>query len=314
MDAVGTCRQRCWRADWVIDLDIQAFFDSVPWDLILKAVEHHTDQPWVLLYVRRWLDRADAAARWQRWSSGIAEPRRGRRCRPCWRISSCTTRSMRGWSGSSRPFHSSGIADDVVVHCVSEAQARQVWAAIAERMESVGLRLHPDKTQIVYCGDSNRRREFECVSFTFLGYTFRPRESKSGKTGTIFTSFQPAMSPVALKSKSQELRRWRIHRRTSMDLRELAEWLNPIVRGWMNYYGEFNRFEMYSLLQRINTYLMRWARKKYKRLRSWKRFKAWWRGVTEREPELFAHWAWMRAYQWTRATRKVVLAGQRLFD
>ena len=77
-----------------------------------------------------------------------------------------------------------------------------------------------------------------------------------------------------------------------MDLRELAEWLNPIVRGWMNYYGEFNRFVMYSLLQRINTYLMRWARKKFKRLRSWKRFKAWWRGLTEREPELFAHWAW----------------------
>jgi len=68
-----------------------------------------------------------------------------------------------------------------------------------------------------------------------------------------------------------------------MDLRELAEWLNPIVRGWMNYYGEFNRFQMYSLLQRINTYLMRWARKKYKRLRSWKRFKAWWRGLTERQ-------------------------------
>ena len=96
------------------------------------------------------------------------------------------------------------------------------------------------------------------------------------------------MSPEGLKSKGQELRRWRSHRRTSMDLRELAEWLNPIVRGWMNYYGEFNRFEMYSLLQRINTYLMRWACKKYKRLRTWKRFKAWWRGLTEREPELFS--------------------------
>ena len=84
-----------------------------------------------------------------------------------------------------------------------------------------------------------------------------------------------------------------------MDLQDVAEWLNPIVRGWMNYYGEFNRSEMYSLLQRINTYLMRWARKKYKRLRTWKRFKAWWRGLTEREPELFAHWAWMRAYRWT---------------
>jgi RNA-directed DNA polymerase len=129
-------------------------------------------------------------------------------------------------------------------------------------------------------------------------------DTRSRRDADILTErgaqqFQPAMSPEALKSKSQEMRRWRIHRRTSMDLQEIAEWLNPIVRGWMNYYGEFNRSEMYSLLERINTYLMRWARKKYKRLRTWKRFKAWWRGLTEREPELFAHWAWMRAYHWT---------------
>src|SRR5215213_5437948 len=160
----------------------------------------------------------------ERWSSGTAEPRRGRRCHPYSLICTFTTRLIRGWGVSSRPLSSSGFADDAVVHCVTERQARQVWAALADRLESVGLRLHPDKTKIVYCGDSNRRREFECVSFTFLGYTFRPRESKSGKTGTIFTSFQPAMSPEALKTKSQELRRWRIHRRTSMDLRELAEW------------------------------------------------------------------------------------------
>ena len=191
------------------------------------------------------------------------------------------------------------FADDAVVHCASERQAMQVQAALAERLETVGLRLHPDKTKIVYCRDSNRRRQYVHTSFTFLGYTFRPRESKAGRTGTIFTSFQPAMSPQALKAKSLELRRWRIHRRTAMDLRQLAEWLNPIVRGWMTYYGQFNRPAMYTLLQRINTYLMRWARNKYKRLRTWKRFKAWWRGLTEREPELFAHWAWMRAYRWT---------------
>jgi len=104
---------------------------------------------------------------------------------------------------------------------------------------------------------------------------------------------------MALKAKNQELRRWRIHKRSAMNLAELAERVNPVVRGWMNYYGEFNRAEMYSLLQRINTYVMRWARKKYKRLRTWKRFKAWWSGVTVREPGLFVHWAWMRAYRWT---------------
>jgi group II intron reverse transcriptase/maturase len=296
--AVKKCRERCWKKDWVLDLDVQKFFDSVDHDLMVRAVEANTDQKWVVLYVKRWLK-----APMQLPDGAVVERDRGT---PQGSAVSPVLANLYlhyafdSWLGREFPtVEFERFADDAVVHCVTERQARQVWATLADRLESVGLRLHPDKTKIVYCGDSNRRREFECVSFTFLGYTFRPRESKSGKTGTIFTSFQPAMSPVALKSKSQELRRWRIHRRTSMDLRELAEWLNPIVRGWMNYYGEFNRFEMYSLLQRINTYLMRWARKKYKRLRSWKRFKAWWRGLTEREPELFAHWAWMRAYQWT---------------
>ena len=295
--AVKKCRERCWKKDWVLDLDVQKFFDSVDHELMVKAVEANTDQKWVVLYVRRWLK-----APMQLPDGTVVERDRGT---PQGSAVSPVLANLYlhyafdSWLEREFPtVEFERFADDAVVHCVTERQARQVWAALADRLESVGLRLHPDKTKIVYCGDSNRRREFPCVSFTFLGYAFRPRESKSGKTGAIFTSFQPAMSPEALKSKGQELRRWRIHRRTSMDLRELAEWLNPIVRGWMNYYGEFNRFEMYSLLQRINTYLMRWARKKYKRLRSWKRFKAWWRGLTEREPELFAHWAWMRAYHW----------------
>lgn len=297
LDAVGACRQRCWKYDWVIDLDVQKFFDSVPWDLVVKAVQAHTDLPWVLLYVKRWL-----AAPIQLPDGTLKDRDRGTPQGSA--ISPLLANlflhyAFDAWMARNFPdVPFERFADDAVVHCKSQQQAQQVQAAIEDRMVEVGLRLHPDKTKIVYCGDSNRKRKYDCISFTFLGYAFRPRESKSGRTGTIFTSFQPAMSPVALKSKSQELRRWRIHRRTSMDLGELAEWLNPIVRGWMNYYGEFNRSEMYPLLERINTYLMRWARKKYKRLRTWKRFKAWWRGLTAREPELFAHWAWMRAYRW----------------
>jgi RNA-directed DNA polymerase len=107
------------------------------------------------------------------------------------------------------------------------------------------------------------------------------------------------MSPMALKDKGHQLRQWRIHKRAAMNLNELAERVNPVVRGWMNYYGKFNRFEMYSLLQRVNTYVMRWARKKYKRLRTWKRIKSWWAGLTIREPELFVHWPWIRAYRWS---------------
>jgi RNA-directed DNA polymerase len=122
--------------------------------------------------------------------------------------------------------------------------------------------------------------------------------SKSGRDGSIFTSFQPAISPVALKDKSRQVRRWRMRRRTTTNLEELAEWINPIVRGWMNYYGEFNRVEMYSLLRRINTYLGRWARKKFTRLRAFKRFKIWWERLVQRKPDLFAHWTWMRSFSW----------------
>ncbi|HZM75851.1 MAG TPA: group II intron reverse transcriptase/maturase, partial [Candidatus Limnocylindrales bacterium] len=297
LDAVKKCRQRCWKKDWVLDLDVQKFFDSVDHDLMVKAVQANTDQKWVVLYVKRWL-----TAPMQMRDGTVVERDRGTPQGSA--VSPVLANLFMHYAFDSwleREFPAvefERFADDAVVHCATERQARQVWAALADRLESVGLRLHPDKTKIVYCGDSNRKRKFDCISFTFLGYAFRPRESKSGKTGAIFTSFQPAMSPVALKSKSQELRRWRIHKRTAMDLGKLAEWLNPIVRGWMNYYGEFNRSEMYSLLERINTYLMRWARKKYKRLRTWKRFKAWWRGLIGREPELFAHWVWMRAYRW----------------
>lgn len=295
--AVKKCRGRCWKKDWVLDLDVQKFFDSVDHERMVKAVEVNTDQKWVVLYVKRWL-----TAPMQMPDGTVVERNRGTPQGSA--VSPILANTFMHYAFDTwleREFPTvefERFADDAVVHCVTERQAREVWAALSARMESVGLRLHPDKTKIVYCKDSNRRAEFASTSFTFLGYTFRPRESKSGKNGTIFTSFQPAISPVALKDKSQQVRRWRIHRKTTTNLEDLAEWINPIVRGWMNYYGEFNRFEMYSLLRRINTYLMRWARKKFKRLRTYKRFKTWWQGLVAREPNMFAHWAWMRTFSW----------------
>jgi RNA-directed DNA polymerase len=289
-DALAACRQRCWKYDWVIDLDVQKFFDTVPWDLIVKSVETVTDTPWVLLYVKRWL-----AAPLQLSDGTLKERDKGT---PQGSAVSPTLANLfmhyafdmwmaRNYPGC--PFER--YADDAVVHCKTKRQAQEVLAAIAKRMEEVGLRLHPDKTRIVYCKDEKRRGDHEHTSFTFLGYAFRAREAK-GARGEYFISFLPAMSPEALKAKSVRLRELRIHRRTDLTLLDLARWLNPIVGGWMNFYGRFYHSAMEPLLLRVNAYLRRWAGKKYKKLRTHKAFRAWWTGLTQRLPRLFVQWQW----------------------
>jgi RNA-directed DNA polymerase len=289
-DAVEVCRRRCWSTDWVIDLDIQKFFDSVARDLIIRAVEANTDLPWVVLYVKRWLD-----APVQNPDGSVLRRDRGT---PQGSAVSPVLANLflhyafDAWMAREFPAVTfERYVDDAVVHCVSEARAREVMAAIAERMEQVGLRLHPDKTRIVYCQDGRRRASYEHTEFTFLGFTFRQRRSRS-KDGKQFNSFNPAISKAALKKISAEVRSWRLHNRTGRDFVDVARDINPIVRGWMNYYGTFNRSAMYPLLQRINAYLIRWIRNKYKRLRA--KIKAFrcWRGIVQRYPRMFAHWKW----------------------
>ena len=294
LEAVGTCRQRCWKYDWIIDLDVQKFFDTVPWDLVVKAVVAVTDARWVLLYIKRWL-----AAPLQYPDGTLVERDKGT---PQGSAVSPILANLfmhyafdswmaRNYPGC--PFER--YADDAVVHCKSRRQAENVLAALAARMEEVGLRLHPDKTRIVYCKDSNRRGEHEHISFTFLGFAFRPREARR-KDGVRFTAFLPAISPEALQAKGARLRELRIHRRTDLSLDALARWLNPILAGWMNYYGRFYWSVMSPLLQRVNLYLRRWAGRKYRRLRTYGRFKRWWSRLLRREPGLFAHWQWVGWY------------------
>jgi RNA-directed DNA polymerase len=291
LDAVAACRQRCWRYDWVIDLDIQKFFDSVSWNLIVKAVQANTDQPWVILYVKRWLQAPvqmpDGTLR-QR-DRGTPQ---GSAVSPVlanlflhYGFDAWMARQFPGV-----PFER--YVDDAVVHCVSKAQAQFVARAIGERMEQVGLRLHPDKTRIVYCQDGKRRGSHEHTSFTFLGFTFRQRKARNNK-GQYFSAFLPAISKDALKRLSAEVRSWRLHNRTGHTFGDLARRINPIVRGWMLYYGAFNRSAMYPILARINAYLVRWIRNKYKRLRPVKKAIECWRGITARYPRMLAHWAWV---------------------
>jgi RNA-directed DNA polymerase len=189
-------------------------------------------------------------------------------------------------------------ADDAVVHCTTERQARNLVAAIGDRMEQVGLRLHPDKTKVVYCQDGNRRLRYGLTAFTFLGFTFRARGART-KRGTMFVSFQPAISKDAQNKISGQIRRWRLHRRIGYTLAEIARQINPVVRGWMQYYGAFYRSALKPLLSRINAYVMRWIRNKYKRLRPTKKATACWQRITRQYPRLFAHWAWVRGSWWS---------------
>jgi RNA-directed DNA polymerase len=273
----------------VIDLDIRAFFDSLDHELVLRTVSKHTDLRWVLLYVQRWLK-----APLQREDGTIVERDRGTPQGSA--ISPLLANlflhyAFDRWLTREFPDVSfERYADDAVVHCATEDQARTVLEAIAGRMAQVGLELHPDKTRIVYCKDDNRRSSHEHQRFNFLGYTFRPRLAKN-KFGRFFVGFTPAMSDDAAKAIRQEIRRWRLHRRPDATMGTLAAAINAIVRGWVNYYGRFYRSKLQHLLRRINDYLVRWAMQKYKRLRRRPR-KAWtWLvGISQREPNLFAHW------------------------
>ncbi len=293
-DALAVCRKRCWKKDWVLDIDIRAFFDSLDHDLVVKAVRANitTEQRWVLLYVKRWLTAplqlpdGTVQARDHGTPQGSA-------------VSPVLANLVLHYAFDlflAREFPTVSFeryADDAVIHCVTERQAREVKAALQARLLSLGLELHPDKTRIVYCKDDDRRGSHEHTSFTFLGYTFQPRGART-RDGKLVVGFLPAVSNQALARMSRQLRSWRLHLWTTRSLDELADWINPVVRGWMNYYGRFHRSKLYPLLARINTYLMRWGRQKYKRLRTFHRIWMWWSGILERDPGLFAHWRWVR--------------------
>jgi RNA-directed DNA polymerase len=290
LKAVAVCQARCWKYDWVIDLDVAAFFDSVDWDLMLRAVSAHCTEPWVLLYVKRWLAAPVAAS-----DGSLLERVRGT---PQGSAVSPVLANLflhyafDAWMTRTYP----GVlferyADDVVVHCATEEQARSLLVAIGNRMVEVGLRLHPDKTRIVYCKDGRRRGDHDHVAFTFLGFTFRARAARS-KAGHTFTGFLPAVSKHALTAMRSQVRRWRLHMRIGLTLDDLAQQINPIVRGWMQYYGAFYRTALDPLLKRINGYLLRFLRKKFKRLRSRPTALACWARLTAQQPTLLAHWAW----------------------
>lgn len=294
LDAVGACRKRCWRYNWVIDLDIAKFFDTVDHDLMMKAVRANTDQKWVVLYVQRWLKAP------MRYPDGTVAARdrgtpQGSAVSPIL-ANLFLHYAFDAWMAREFPeLPFERYVDDAVVHCHSQRQAEMVRDKIRRRFAEVGLMLHPEKTKVVYCKDGRRTGTAEQVSFDFLGYTFRTRGARD-KNGTMFTSFLPAISKTAMKAINAEVRSWRLHLHNTWTLGQVARWINPIVRGWIQYYGRFNRSELYVLCKRINTYLVRWARKKYRRLHGFKKVHDWWKQLGEAYPRLFFHWSFTRGF------------------
>lgn len=290
IDAVGTARKRCWTADWVIDLDVRAFFDSMPHDLVERAVAHHTDSKWVRLYVGRWL-----RAPMQRPDGTLEARTKGT---PQGGVVSPLLANLflhyvfDAWIQRTFPsVQFERFADDAILHCRSERQAQYVLQAIRERFARHGLELHPTKTQIVYCKDDDRKGEYERVAFDFLGYTFQPRRARN-RRGKFFVSFLPAMSARSAKAIRKTIRDWRLaSTRNNQRLEDLARVVDPYVRGWMNYYGRFYRSECVLVLRKLNEALAAWARRKFTRFRCRERASMHWLGcIARRDPNLFVLW------------------------
>jgi len=293
LEAIGVTRERCWRYNWGIDLDIKGFFDTIDHKLMMRAVQKHTQNKWLLLYIERWLkapaqDKNGSGVKREQGTpqGGVISPLLA---------NIFLHHSYDMWMEKEFPALSfERYADDIVVHCYTEKQARYALQCIQQRMEKCGLRLHPDKTKIVYCKDVNRTEDSKHTKFDFLGYEFRPRPCQN-KNGQFFVGFNPAVSPKAKQSMSYTIRQWKLSCKTPATIQDISEMINPVVRGWMNYYGAYCRSELYDILRQVELAVARWATRKFKKLH--RRVVAadrWLRGVSSREPELFAHWAWCR--------------------
>ena len=289
IDAVGKVRERCWRYNWVIDLDIKGFFDNLNHDLLQLALQKHTKNKLVMLYVARWL-KAPVQQPDGRLMERLKGTPQGGVISPLL-ANLYLHYSIDEWlriKYPNTPFER--YADDSVVHCRTEKEAKEILLSLKDRLLQCGLELHPEKTKIVYCKDDDRQGDYHNTKFDFLGFTFRSRMSKN-RWGKHFVNFSPAVSNSAKKSIRQEMRRWKVHLRSDKSLEDISHMFNPILRGWFNYYGKYYKSELYCVFRHFNRTLSRWAMRKYKRLRGHDRRAEYRLGrIAKEHPSLFYHW------------------------
>ncbi len=288
IQAIGVARQRCFKKDWVVDFDIKGLFDNINHDYLMKLVKMHTKEKWIILYIERWLKTP-----FQMQDGTIQERTSGT---PQGGVISPVLANLfmhyafdnyMAMNFPSIPWER--YADDGVAHCVSLKQAKYLVKTLQERFKQCGLELNVDKTKIAYCKDSDRTLDYENVSFTFLGYTFKPRGAKS-KYGKVFTSFLPAMSDKAKKAVRKEIRSWKLQLKSDKTIVDISLMFNSQIQGWINYYSHYYKSEMYDILKYVNNCLIKWVRRKYKKRNSRKRAKAWLNTIAMRDRNLFAHW------------------------
>jgi RNA-directed DNA polymerase len=290
LDAVGVTRERCWKYDWVLEFDIKGLFDNISHGLLLKALDKHTECKWVKLYIKRWL-----TAPLQLKDGTLVQRTRGT---PQGGVVSPLLANLflhytfDVWMTRNYPQAPwCRYADDGLVHCKSLAEAQAIRAALSSRFAECGLEMHPTKTKIVYCKDGTRKGTYPQTEFTFLGYTFRPRVVKNAKRSSLFVSFTPAVSTAALKAMRQRTRRLNYRNRTDLSLPDIARLHNPILRGWLEYYGRFCPSDLYPVFRHFNKMLVTWAMRKYKRFKGHKtRASLLLEDISRKNPQLFAHW------------------------
>lgn len=290
LEAIGVTRKRCWNYDWVLEFDIKGLFDNIEHELLMKAVRKHTDNPWIILYIERWLK-----APLQLKDGTIVQRSRGT---PQGGVISPVLANLflhyvfDTWMKK----HHTGMpwcryADDGLVHCKTEAEAQSIKEALAKRFEQCGLMLHPDKTKIVYCKDWSRNGSHKEVKFDFLGYTFRPRVVKIKATKALRVSFTPAVSSKALKAMREKTRQWNIRNQTELALKDIAKLYNPVIRGWLEYYGNYCPSALYPFCRHFNKTLTAWAMHKYKKFMGHKtRASRYVQKIAQQNPQMFAHW------------------------